>query len=659
MKLFMRTLLPVMFYCMCLGVAHSTPVNLPKAASSDPITQTVLQQAALLQLHADPMWATLLHYNKHPFTRQNRSLSDDAAFFFSPKGRTNLEAELAANISALMQDAQTDNPDDHPQCKFPARYFWLKSRLSEFNRFASDQPCNRFNAWVKSINPAGATLVFPSAYVNSPASMFGHTLLRIDAVGQTEASRLLAYTINYAADANTNDGISFAVKGLLGIYPGLMSSAPYYAKVREYSDLESRDIWEYKLNLTADETLQMLRHAWEIGKVRFDYWFFDENCSFLILRLLDVARPGLTLSQQFPFTAIPADTVKAVVKEDTKLLAGVTFRASTGTELTHRAKRLSPMEIDQAIAIAEGRTKPDQIQSNHNAEKSAEVLEFADRLVTFRGYKGKLESESALARMSSIQTTRSRLPTVNVGAPEIPIRPEVAHDSGRYGLSFGSLAGRSTVFADFRPSYHDLLDPEVGYARGAQIRFGDVSAYKRATEDWRLNRLLLVDIISVSPQLQWNNTMSWKVRFGWERTFGNAVAAAPTLAGGPGMAWETTFKLGGNSHTSQHLIAYAYLENQLIKNSKPGDDWLLGTGPLLGVLWDINQTNRVQAEVLHQWYSDAGLERSRAQISWRKALDRKTNLIGSAESLKVASTEFNPSLKRSEQKFSVGIQRYF
>ena len=86
------------------------------------------------------------------------------------------------------------------------------------------------------------------------------------------------------------DGFSFALKGLTGLYPGTLSSSPYYAKVREYSDMESRDVWEYRLNLTPDETRQLLRHAWEIGATRFDYWFFDENCSTL--------RPGLATSSR-------------------------------------------------------------------------------------------------------------------------------------------------------------------------------------------------------------------------------------------------------------------------------------------------------------------------------------------------------------------------
>lgn len=643
-------LLKLSFFGLLLFISTAMAAQQRAPLGHNPLG-AVFQQAASVQLHTDPMWTTLLHYNKHPITRHYRSLSDDSAFFLSPEGRTNPEAELKATLLALIKTPTptqwADAAYEHPQCQFPARYFWLKSRLSEFQRLAVDQPCARFDAWSKSINPAGATLIFPSAYVNSPASMFGHTLLRIDAAGQTDATRLLAYTINYAANATTNDGISFAIKGLLGLYPGLMSSAPYYAKVREYSDLESRDIWEYKLNLTPDETQQLLRHAWEIGKVRFDYWFFDENCSFLILRLLDVARPGLTLSQQFPFTAIPADTVKAVVKKESSLVSKVTFRASTGSELNHRAKRLSTQEVEQAIDVAEGRLGPDAVLGTRTPEKSAEILEFSDRLVSIRGYKGKLESASALSRMASIQGARSRLPIVDVGATLAPVRPEVAHDSGRFGLALGSLDGKGTLFADFRPSYHDLLDPEQGYARGAQIRFGDVSAYKRSSDDWKLNRLLLVDIISVSPRQQWNNTLSWKVRFGVERLFGNEVAAAPTLAGGPGLAWESA---------SNRLMSYAYLENQLIRNSRPGDQWMLGSGPLLGLLWDVNASNRIQAEVLHQWYSDAGLARTKAHITLRSVLSKKTNLITSAESLKLSASDLKD---QSEGKFSVGVQLYF
>jgi hypothetical protein len=74
---------------------------------------------------------------------------------------------------------------------------------------------------------------------------------------------------------------------------------PYYLKVREYSDLENRDIWEYELNLTPEEIDRLLMHAWELGPIHFDYYFFDENCAYHLLGLLEAARPDLTLTEGF------------------------------------------------------------------------------------------------------------------------------------------------------------------------------------------------------------------------------------------------------------------------------------------------------------------------------------------------------------------------
>ena len=103
-------------------------------------------------------------------------------------------AELDATLVRLFEPARPDAPDSHPQCRFPARLHWLRTRLGIDTATLPAQPCPRLEAWMAEINPAGVTLVFPSAYVNSPASMFGHTLLRIDAVGQTEAARSLGFT---------------------------------------------------------------------------------------------------------------------------------------------------------------------------------------------------------------------------------------------------------------------------------------------------------------------------------------------------------------------------------------------------------------------------------------------------------------------------------
>jgi len=60
-------------------------------------------------------------------------------------------------------------------------------------------------------------------------------------------SRLVLRTY---AESPTRHRVLFAINALIGVYPGMFSIMPYYLKVREYNDLENRDIWEYELNLT-------------------------------------------------------------------------------------------------------------------------------------------------------------------------------------------------------------------------------------------------------------------------------------------------------------------------------------------------------------------------------------------------------------------------
>ncbi len=157
--------------------------------------------------------------------------------------------------------------------------------------------------------------------MNNPSSMFGHTLLRFDRAGQDEKTRLLSYAVNYGAVTGNDNGLLFAVYGLTGGYPGTYSVMPYYQLVRQYTDFENRDIWEYQLNLTPAEVRRLLEHLWELREQYADYYFFDENCSYQLLFLLDVARPGLRLADRFPVYAIPVDTVRAVVRQDDLLVA--------------------------------------------------------------------------------------------------------------------------------------------------------------------------------------------------------------------------------------------------------------------------------------------------------------------------------------------------
>ena len=233
---------------------------------------------------------------------------DDARFFLAQNGNT--KSELHATIDALLNESTFD--DNSTACRFPARKAWLKEQLEgiEF----PEVKCDEYDKILDRLDPKSATLVFPSAHINSPASMFGHTFLRINSAYD---SKLLSYAINYAADADPSkeNGVIFAIKGLIGGYFGKYSLLPYYDKLKEYRDAEQRDIWEYDLNLSEEEVLRMVRHIWELNETHSFYYLSTQNCSYNMLWFLEAARPELDLRSYFSFQVIPLETVHATKAE--------------------------------------------------------------------------------------------------------------------------------------------------------------------------------------------------------------------------------------------------------------------------------------------------------------------------------------------------------
>ncbi|MCK4707628.1 MAG: DUF4105 domain-containing protein, partial [Gammaproteobacteria bacterium] len=305
--------------------------------ASDNYVEQLIRQAEENNLAQTRAWHALVHY-KPGLISGWVSQADDDAFFLSDDGSTNPVEELRQTIHAI--DQAVVEADQHPQCRFPARYHWLKQALDIDDNKLPPVDCTELNNWFETIKPGSLTLIFPAAYINSPSSMFGHTLLRVNPDDYRKDSPLVSYALNYAANADATDSaLIFSIKGLIGGYPGIFSIVPYYEKIKEYSDLENRDVWEYKLDFSREEINQLMRHAWEVRHIQFDYFFLTENCSYHMLSLMEVARPELELTSYFDVKAIPADTVRAVI--DANLVSDYYYRPSSTTILTQHSSQLS------------------------------------------------------------------------------------------------------------------------------------------------------------------------------------------------------------------------------------------------------------------------------------------------------------------------------
>ncbi len=550
----------------------------------------LVEQARRDRLAERSEWLNLLHYKPYVYWTGMRSLADDPAFFNSPRGKTDAQAELEATLAVFFSTAEESDKTQNPQCRFIARYHWLKEQLHFDPARLPEQPCKRFYQWRAALDPYQITLVFPAAYLNNPASMYGHTLLRIDAKDQDEHTRLLAYSISYAAGTNETSGLVFAVKGLFGGYPGMFSITPYYIKVREYSDIENRDVWEYQLTLTPEEIDRLLMHVWELGPIRFDYYFFDENCAYHLLSLLEVARPGLELTDRFRWWAIPSDTVRAVA-EQSGLVKQVVYRPATSTIIQRRLAYVDDRQSGLARSLAEHKILPsDGGLRELPPPEQARVLELAYDYATYRSATG--HATATAGQMHELLLARSRL-EVPPQRPEVSmptVRPDQGHKTSRLALGIGSRGGRRFEEINLRPTYHDLMDDDGGYTRGAQIEFFNMRwRHYRGDDSLRLEEFTPLNIVSLSPRDDFFTPVSWKINVGWTRKhFGdNDEPLIFRASGGPGLA----FNMPG-SHEGKSVY-YGYLEAALDAGKRFDRDYAVGAGPTAGWLTDISDRWRI------------------------------------------------------------------
>ena len=572
---------------LCLAVFSILPPDAGAASGTAPDgylgeLQRLAQEKGLARART---WEVLLHYK--PAGSGIKSLVDDPRFFNAPNGSRDPEAELFATLESFFRtDVKED--EEHPQCRFIARYTWLNEQLRFDPARLPKASCAKFDKALAAVNPRSVVLVFPNTLLNLPSSMFGHTLLRINTAYQSD---LLSHAVNYAAITGDSLGLFYVFKGIFGFYHGRYSNLPYYEKVQEYSDLEYRDIWEYHLNLTPDEAYRVFLHIWEMKEFYANYYFFDQNCSFNLLFLIEAGRPSLRLTDEFygkwRFWVIPVDTVRAAQKFG--IIDRVTYRPSRATKILRIASGMDAGLKDMTFEVVDGKRTPSSVLSaNLPLEEKREVLDLSTELSQYRATTRKLEREQYQKQFLDILAARSTLgtPPEDPYPIQTPTPPDQGHLSARVRTGGGYRSDSWFGEFEWRAAYHDITDLDEGYVRGAQINFMEFSfRYYFDDEKLRLHRWRVVDILSLSP---WNGIfkpVSWKVNAGVEEMTlaDGGDHPVPRLNAGGGLSTA----IGGTG------IAYLLAETDLLASTRLEQDYALGFGGTGGIMVNITRDWKV------------------------------------------------------------------
>ena len=556
-----------------LGAAHSLQTFglQNQKLSVDAYVEVLQKQALEKELWGNRGWINLLHYKPAKLSLQQKAYSsyvDDKKFFLSDEGATQPDAELLATLRGFFDTTEGDN---HPQCRFPARLEWLTQQLNIERQYLPKVDCPLYKQWREMVNVEHVVLVFPAHHLNSPSSMFGHTLLRLDPGSGGEHSDWLAYGVNFGANIPAGDNsLLYAYKGLSGGYPGQFIVEPYFKKIQEYNRKENRDIWEYPLNLTPFEARRLGRHLWELKDINFAYYFFKENCSYRLLELLEVARPSAELTDEFVLAAIPIDTVRSI--EQAGFITDYQYRPSIASQLHFQLstlpKDLQPLLIDLAENEAVLQS-PDFLSLSESQQYRA--LQAAYHIVRYRQAKKGRDQTSAKQSLALL-TALSGYPARPKEEVPVPVSPEKGHQSKRLILGRGHDDSGNYSELGFRMAYHSLLDNPYGFLDGAQINMGTVGMRIYDDESLKLERLDVADIFSLTPNDAIFDSMSWRVYGGLERV--NTDDERPLVVHVSGG--------GGYAYAMGDSTVYALLDARLESNKEFNQALEIAMGPELG-----------------------------------------------------------------------------
>lgn len=596
------------FFLLCLG-------PWPGHADELPTAETVVEKALALKLDETRAWRKLLHFEK-TFLGSFESQVDSPSFFLSMQGKTDPRAELQATIEKIWSTTNLKE-ELSVQCQFPARYLFIREKLgSQFLKWP-DRECPRLFKYFKALRGVSVSLIFSSYYVNNPSSAFGHTLLRINKGHSSDSQRfeLLDYGLNFAATAKDFNSLTYPVKGLFGFFHGNFTSMPYYYKVREYNDAESRDLWEYELSFSQQAVDRLIYHIWEMGPTWIDYWYLTENCSYFMLTLLEAAEPQIDLTSNLKKYVIPSDTIHAVA-EVPGLVKFIKFRPSARSELYFRLKESTPIEIDLLQKSLNQKKLAIEV-SSQSIESQAKILDAILNAIDYQYIRQIQQDSPEKTFKDEVLLARSRTaivsPILRVPTPELET-PDLGHPSRKAEISFDS----QHVFLRHKFAHHELIDPIRGFPEYAQISFFDTEfGYDHKYQKLFLEKFTLFEVISLSPWDRFFKPTSWRLKVGFAKKYLQSCEEChfAEISGGPGVTLQLSQSpsivayLGLNASLNQPVltretqIQFGYGPNLIVK-TRFTRQWIF----LTDIFWrtEVKSDLRYNPEYLvaTQWTSD-------------------------------------------------------
>jgi hypothetical protein len=420
------------------------------------------------------IWLKLLGYES-----REKSAITSADFFFADDGSINPLSELQATIKAFNVE-RTQNPNQHPTCKFPGRYRYLKNMGLLGSEKYNLKYCSDFIAF-SGIDDAtiiySPSLVYVTGYLGNPASYFGHLLINLDNdKNGSKSNNLQNIALNFGARIPDNENMAlYVIKGFIGTYDALYTSKEFYYHLHLYSEEDLRDIWEYRLNLSPIEYQLLSGHLWEMIGATHKYYFANRNCAYAVAKSLELVTDNELSSRFSPWVAPQAvlQSLQEATTDGKNIVSKINYLPSRQSKLYKKFKQLSRHEkTTLKAAITNG-----PISIKRTDIPNSEKIRVADTLMD---YHRMIFNGSDMYKYPPFNDAVNYRYTLPIGAPQFELndtkQPHLGHKPSYLELGYkGGDVSSDYGTLRIRPAYYDQLDAGFGHIKGSALSMFDAT----------------------------------------------------------------------------------------------------------------------------------------------------------------------------------------
>lgn len=461
--------------------------------------------------HLDKQWLKLLRYRK-TYLGNYVSEVDTKTYFTSENGQADPEGELKASIVFLEKKEN--------RCTFPGRYLYLYKKGLLKNKESFDH-CPEYKKFLKKINIDSVSIIFSSYFIDKPASAFGHTLFKINNSSRRGAD-LSDYGVDFSARVTTSNPFLYGLYGIVGGFLGNFNLMPYFLKLREYNDYDSRDLWEFKLKLSQDELDLFAAHLWDMNQARFFYYYFSENCSYHVLGFLDAIVPRYNLIDKVGSFVTPIDTLIPLI-ETNELVSEVYHRRSLLSRLESRLKLLNKKERMIVRKAFKGESIEKDIK-DFSDERKVGVLDTAMDMIDYKHSdqiylkegKGVREIQD---KKRKVLIARSQVPFRSVMTKKVKVNKgaNIGHKTGKawIGYEASNQSYDDRILLGSRFALHEYREPNGDLYGYFTLQMGRMeAAYLKESKKLRVRRFEIANVEALRPMSFLNKKLSWTFSFG-------------------------------------------------------------------------------------------------------------------------------------------------